>query len=314
MIENFLIGMILIALAAWQKTSIIYISKSILYRFRHRHNLKAVMTSKSVIDEKAEKELFKLMKITGFDTVFGSVRQMMLISLLAGISVGFLGFIAGGMAIGSISLVFITFLPVLTMKVLLNKKRIKSSMEGDIMIQEFLANYKIHDCNIKDAVDATAKSLKNTPFSRGIMQNLAIDLGTASTKNEIEKAVNTLKYSLDTSWGNALGNSIYLGQLHGLKINEALEDLSKTICLCKRATEHERREHNEARLMIKYLAPMTYILSIWCGCRYFGFTLEKFLKYQFMTNLGIKWFIIVLLFYLAGTLIYSYLSKEKMDI
>ena len=66
--------------------------------------------------------------------------------------------------------------------------------------------------------------------------------------------------------------------------------------------------------MLKYLAPVSYLLTVLLACRFFDFTLAKYFKYQLGTALGLQWFVIMIVLYGASLLLSEFLSKEKMDI
>lgn len=122
------------------------------------------------------------------------------------------------------------------------------------------------------------------------------------------------RYSIDTSWGNVLTANIYFAHVFGIKVDAALEDLVRTMNKSRQVVEHGRRENNEARLILKYLAPVSFLLSVACACRFFGFTLGKYMQYQFETAGGLQSFLIMVMLYAAGLMINAFFSREKMDI
>lgn len=299
----------------WQRKSIEVFARSLIGRRMLRHNFtKAGEAGEFKLKKGLLGQLTNLISATGADQYVKNAPHFMLLCFSLGIGIGVITFFIGGFKLALVSSVFTAGAPIFLMILKLNKKRISRSLEGDFMIQELLANYKIMDNNIKEAVDLTAEGLVNLPFSKEIIQDLSRGLSTAATKKQTEKAINRFKYSLGTSWGNALGTNIYFAQLHGIRITEALEDLAKTVSQCRKIVEHGNRQHNESKLIMKYLVPASYVLSVLCACKYFGFTLTKFIQYQFTTPLGLKWFVIMSLSYLFGVMINLYFSKEKMDI
>ncbi len=122
------------------------------------------------------------------------------------------------------------------------------------------------------------------------------------------------RYSLDTAWGNALAANILFACVYGIRVDAAMEDLLAGIVKSRQVVEHGKRENNEARMMLKYLAPVSFLLSVAAACRYFGFTLGRFLRYQLGTAAGLRWFLIMVMLYAAGILINTFFSREKMDI
>ncbi len=205
-------------------------------------------------------------------------------------------------------------LPYLLLTVRLYNQRVARSREGDLLVQELLNNYKIYDFNMKEAIEATAVSLEDAPNGRRLLFHLAKGFQTAAGRAEVENLLSVFRYSLDTAWGNVLSSNIFFAHFYGVRVDQALEDLLSGIVKSRQVAEHGKRENNEARLILKYLVPVSFLLSIVCACRYFGFNLPKFIKYQFGTPTGLKWFLIMAMLYVAGLLLNGFFSREKMDI
>lgn len=209
---------------------------------------------------------------------------------------------------------FMGALPYCSIMARLYSQRVTRSREGDVLVQELLNNYKIHMYNMKEAIEITAFTIEGAPGAKRILLNLAKGLNNAVTEKEVEKLLSVFRYSIDTAWGNVLSSNIFFAYIHGIRVDQALEDLLSSITKSRKVIEHGKRENNEARLMLKYLAPISFLLSIIGACKYFDFTIAKFIKYQLGTALGLKWFMIMVMFYVAGILINGFLSREKMDI
>lgn len=62
--------------------------------------------------------------------------------------------------------------------------------------------------------------------------------------------------------------------------------------------------------MLKYMAPCCYLLTVAAGIKYFGLSPEEFVKYQFMTETGMAWFIIAALTYCLGIAARSFVAKQ----
>lgn len=209
---------------------------------------------------------------------------------------------------------FMGAMPYCVLHLRLYERRVARSREGDILVQELLNNYKIYDYNMKDAIEITAASVDGAPNGKKLLFQLAKGFQSAVTADEVDKLLSVFRYSIDTAWGNVLAANIYFAYTFGIRVDTAMEDLLVSITKSRKVVEHGKRENNEARLMLKYLAPISYALSAVGACRYFGFTPAKFIKYQFGTPLGLKWFLILIMIYAGGVLINGFFSREKMDI
>lgn len=253
---------------------------------------------KATMNTNSEKMVDVFFLFTGFITIVSFYLIYRKISLSIGI-------LASGI-FGAI--------PYIILRIRLQLIRVNSSKEGDILVGELLNNYKICYYNMKEAIEKTAITIENAPNSRRLLFDLSKGLNKTGSKEEIGELLNVMRYSIDTSWGNVLTSNIYFAEVLGIKVTSSLVDLMETITRSRQVMEHEKRENNEANLMLKYLAPICFLLTIIGACKFFGFTLKKFMIYQFTTTTGITWFLIVLIFYVIGIIINIFLTKTKMDL
>jgi len=293
--------------------------KSLYLGFVNRYRLRRSLRE-FVPDEydrkrgRISKHIDRLMKATDLTKIYGKPEMFIIISLVIFLGVAFALYWTLGSTTAILMGSFCGMMPYMLMRVKLNAMRIGGSREGDIMMQELLSNYKINDYNMKEAIEVTAATIEDAPNSKRLLYDLAKGFNKAYTADDIKRVLDIFKYSLNTSWGNALASTMYFSQIHGIKVTNSLEDLSESLIKSRKVIEHGRRENNEASLMLKYLAPISYLLSVLCACKYFGFTLNKFIRYQFGTALGLQWFMIMAAFFISGVLINGFLSREKMDI
>lgn len=204
--------------------------------------------------------------------------------------------------------------PFIALMCRLKSTRVENSKEGDVMITELLDNYRMNYFNMQQAVEVTALSVKEAPRSRKLLFNLSKGLNTASGEGEIKELLSDFRFAIGTSWAGVLTDNMYFALTSGIRVAEALEDLIKTVEKAKKIEEFSGRENNESRLMLKYMAPCCYLLTVVAGIKYFGLSPEEFVKYQFATETGMAWFMISALTYGAGTAARALLSRNKLDI
>lgn len=210
--------------------------------------------------------------------------------------------------------VMAAFLPYMILRIRMENMRIEGSHEGEKLLAELTENYKINYYNMKEAIDKTALTLKNAPGSQKIMVNLSRGLDRTGSEKSIVKLLDEFSLSINTSWSNTLKNLMYFSLVHGIRVDEALEDLSKTLKSARAVEEYSKRENNESSIMIKYLVPLTYLMTVYAGVEFFGFGADKFLKYQFGTEVGATWFTIFLIVYTTSYMVNSFLSRNKLDL
>ncbi|HKM28126.1 MAG TPA: hypothetical protein VJY37_00425 [Anaerovoracaceae bacterium] len=243
-----------------------------------------------------------------------AVNTFIFVSAIIGIGVYFILQFLVPMGIALLAATVGALLPYGILRTRLQRIRVKGSREGDILVTELLNNYKINYYNMKEAVEVTATTMENAPHCKRLLLDVAKGFNKAATKEDFKGILDVFRYSLDTSWGNVLATNIYFAQVLGIKVTNSLSDLVESISQSRRVGEFSKRENNEAQLMLRYLAPICFLLTILGACKFFGFTFQKYCTYQFGTPTGLSWFIGIILFYIAGVLVNEFLSKKKMDL
>lgn len=208
----------------------------------------------------------------------------------------------------------VSVFPLLTLVCRLHNLRIQNSCEGDILITELIDNYKMNYFNMYQAIEITAVTIKEAPNSKKLLLNLSKGLNTVSESKDIKKLLDDFRFSIGTSWGNVMADNMYFALSSGIRVSDAMEDLISTINKARKVKEFSKRENNEGRIMLRYMAPCCYLMTIIGGIKYFGLSAEEFIYYQFMTTTGITWFVIVLILYILGIIARIFLIKSKLDI
>ena len=208
----------------------------------------------------------------------------------------------------------IAFFPYLLFKLKQRNTQIQVSMEGNILVSEILNNYRICSCNISDAIVSTVYSLDGAPNSKKVLLPLAIAMDGSMSYGEVKKALDNFDKEINTFWSKALANNLYYAYIFGIDITVALEDLLQSTVKSKQITEYNVRSNNEGKIILKWIIPLCCVLIVVGACSAFGFTITKFVQYQFFTGTGISWFIIFLVSYVVGILTYFLLARKKMDI
>ena len=288
--DKVLYVLILMGVCLWQFPVLYGLYAAFRSRVYIRQNLRKV-TDRSMLLQRSPLGQHLAMVMKGADTegIFASLENFYLSSVVLGIGSGLAAYLAAGPFMALLCGVFMGLLPYGILTARLYRRRVARSKE-------------------------TAAELSQAPESRKLLLKLAKGLQRSVTKNEVERHLATFRYGLDTAWGNALATNIFFAHLYGIRVDSALEDLLRSMIKSRKVVEHGKRENNEARLILKYLAPVSFFLTVAGACRYFDFTLAKFIRYQFGTSLGLQWFLIMTMMYFASLLLNVFLSREKMDI
>ena len=139
-------------------------------------------------------------------------------------------------------------------------------------------------------------------------------LNRGSSDAETETLLEEFRLSLHTSWGNILSANLWFALTQGTQVTAALQDLTETMMQARRVDEYAGRENHEASLILRYLAPICYVLTVLGGIFYFRLTPQMFFHYQFQTQIGLSWFVISLMLYAGGLLVYGFISRGRLDL
>ena len=299
----------------WQSHCVYWICSAAKTRFLLGRNLGSVTNEESIRSHNRLTGHLKQL-IEGSDTkkLFPTVKTYYIVTGLLFLMGAVLLYVMTGWQSAIFWGCIIAMLPYCLMQVRLHERRVERSKEGDILIQELLNNYQILNYNMQEAIECTAENMEGAPLGKQLYLQLAKGLRQAVTHKEVETLLSSFRYAFDTAWGNVLASNIVFAHLYGIKVDAALTDLLNCMTESRKSMEFGRRENHEARLMLIYLAPISFFLSIFFACRYFDFTVKQFFSYQFGTELGLKWFLAMATCYIFSLIIQGFLVKEKMDI
>lgn len=213
-----------------------------------------------------------------------------------------------------VTAIFVMSLPYALLRLRLQVLRVESSREGETLVTELLENYKIHYFNMQRAIEVSAAEIEDAPNCKRLLMNLAKGIPAAGSYEEIRRLLDEFRLSVNTSWANILAVNMYFALTSGMQVSNALHDLSEAIIMARKADEYLKRENNEAKLMLKYLAPICYVMTVVGGIFFFNLTWKKYIVYQFQTAAGLTWLVISLLLYIGGVMIYLYISRGKLDL
>lgn len=305
----------IIGVCVSQAQIFVYYQKMIMSRIHIRRNLKKYTRyeefySSGVIG----KNVRLLIEGTNMKSYFKTPSSLYLLSSFLGFGVFLVVLFIEDFGFAFLCGIFAFFLPYVLLISRLRNMRSLRSKEGNQVVTEILIYYRICDYNILEAIKEAAANIEDAQISKILLYNLAKGLQSSVTRTEVLRHLKIFRYSINTTWSNILATNIFFAHMYGIRIDSALVDLSTSILKGQKILQHSIRENNEAKLILRFLTPVTYLLSVFGACRFFGFTLGKYIKYQFFTALGFRWFLIMIMIYISSLIINVFISKEKMDI
>lgn len=210
--------------------------------------------------------------------------------------------------------ILIGLTPYLWLRLQLKKIRIDGSYEADIVINEFINQYKLNLYNIYDAIDETILRIKDAPRMKRQLFIMSLKLKEYRTQEELEAIIQNFVYSVGTEWIILLANNIYISITDNVNITTGLEDIQREIKQAILDKEREKRINLESISIAIYLTPSLYLLSIVGAKAIFSISFGEFMRYQLGTRTGFNYFIIIVVLSLINNALIILLKRQKFDI
>lgn len=195
----------------------------------------------------------------------------------------------------------------------LGRIRSVGSNELEEFLVELISQYRINHYNMHEAIDLTITRLDGAPHTKSALIRLSLAIKQAHSDNEIISAVDQFNYVYMTNWSRLLADNLKKSLIHGENVYQALEDILEEIKIMNGIYEKDRQMNNEALIMIKYVTPAIYLLSIYAMIAIIGFDFSKFIEYQFFHPVGFKFFSLILILVVVNIVIYLTYKQRKRD-
>lgn len=212
-----------------------------------------------------------------------------------------------------IALIVASF-PYMFLRIRLRNMQISSSYDADVLVTNIMNEYKQHNYNMLKAIEKSTLSFDIGSNSRRILYKLSLALKDYRNEEELDKALEQFVYSYNTEWAVLLRANIKMAVYRGIDVSSGLEDILKKLKDISEQIEVSKRYNNEAFTMIRFLLVPLYLGSIYMAINTFGFTIKKFLEYQFVNTVGLRIGIITFLLITISFISLRLISKPKYDI
>jgi len=285
-----------------------------LRRIKRRFRESSFVEQKDLKKSKVIKHFELLLSVTLNNKTPYAIYTFMLIS-------GFLFFLTLIFMLNSGNQLFINLffavgiaaIPYLVLRVKLHNIRVSSSYEANALITELNNQYKINYLNMIEAIDKTIPRLHKQPYSKKALTRFSLAIKQYKNSMDLEEIIKEFNYSIDTAWSMLLATNLFLSIEYGDDVRESLDDIIADLKDLKNISEKNKQYNHESFMIIKYIAPATYILSVLAMFYIFGFNIDKFIEYQFNNPLGLKFFLLVTFFIAINYIIYFLIRKPKND-
>jgi hypothetical protein len=203
--------------------------------------------------------------------------------------------------------------PYILLRIRLEIIRRKSSFEGEMLVSNFLNQYRVSNFNIYEALEKLLTESKNTKVSNKLILQMLLELrGTANPK-EIKKATDKFITVINTNWGRMFSYNIRLGAEKGINVSMAIEDILIQLREARVLYEERKRLNSEAVRIVVYLIPILYIFTLVMSVRFVGIDVKEYLHNQFFTREGFVLLTLSVAIFLLNIALIEIVGKQKFD-
>lgn len=204
----------------------------------------------------------------------------------------------------------IASVPLILLKLRLERSRTKSSYEAEALISKLAIQYGIFQ-NIEDAIQAVIGD-DELPVTSPMLYDLLLKLRSTRNQKALKEATEMFAYQVGTNWSIMLAHNIYAASYNHVNITHSLDDIIVQLREARNLTEERKRINAESGRMF-YLIPLFYIGSVFMGMNFAGMTFSDFLSNQFSTVPGFICFLIFIGMTILSYLLIATSKNQKFD-
>jgi len=204
-------------------------------------------------------------------------------------------------------------IPFIILKIKIETIRRKSSFEGEVLIGNFISQYRISRFNIYQTIEEVVENHKETKVTNRLMMKLLLELRGTGNPGEIEKACDRFAHAVNTSWGKMLAYNIGLAAESGINVSSAVEDILIQLREARTLVEERKRLNAEAARMVVYLVPLLYFATILMSLQVIGMSLKEFFMNQFFSDQGFTLFLAILFMLLMNIVLIETVNNQRFD-
>lgn len=203
--------------------------------------------------------------------------------------------------------------PYLILRIKFEGIRMKSSFEGEMLISNFLNQYRIVNFNVCEALEKLLEESKNTKASNPFILKMLLELRNTGNAREIKNAVNRFANVINTNWSRMFAYNIQLAVERGINVSLAIEDILMQLRDARTIFEERKRLNSETIRIVVYMIPFLYVFTIVISLKYIGISLKAFLENQLFTKEGFLFFTVSGVMFLMNIALMEIVSRQKFD-
>lgn len=225
--------------------------------------------------------------------------------------------IVGGRSLSLKSVIFLSAAMASTPYIILRIKfegiRRKGSFEGEMLISNFLNQYRISGFNVYEGLEKLLEESRNTRVSNSLILKMLLDLRSTGSPKEIKKAVDKFAKVINTNWSRMFAYNIQMAAEKGINISPAIEDILLQLRDARTVYEERKRLNSESIRIVIYMIPLLYAFTVIMSVKYVGISLFHYIENQLFTKEGFMFLTVSGVMFLMNIAIMEIVSKQKFD-
>ncbi|QIB69936.1 hypothetical protein Ami103574_11655 [Aminipila butyrica] len=203
--------------------------------------------------------------------------------------------------------------PYLILRIRFEGIRRRSSFEGEMLVSNFLNQYRIVNFNVYEALEKLLQESKNTKVSNPFVLKMLLELRNAGNQQDIRLAVRKFADVINTNWCRMFAYNIRLAAERGLNVSVAIEDILVQLRDARAIFEERKRLNSEAIRIVVYMIPLLYVFTVIISVKYIGMSLKEYIVNQLFTKEGILFFMVSGVMFLMNIAVMEIVSRQKFD-
>lgn len=214
---------------------------------------------------------------------------------------------------GILLALILSAMPYIAIRARLYVKQVKSSFEGEMLMEELVNQYKMCNRNIYETLDASILSIPEGYISKNALYQLRLKLTTFRSEDELKKALQRFVLNWNSTWSKMIADNIYNAVWERIDVLTGFENLLEECKNINKGIEINKRESLEAELIAKVICPLFFIILM-CAVRFmFGYSWEKIFAYLFIDKKGVSASTLLLFVYNFNVSTFPVLGKRNYD-
>lgn len=206
-----------------------------------------------------------------------------------------------------------SLLPILLVKMKLERVRRKGSFEGEELMALLLTQYWASGSNIMDTIEKVVMTDKEIKVTSKLLSVMLIEIRSTGNKDKIRIATDRFAYSINTSWSKMLAYHFRVAILTGSEIGLALEDILVQLREARGLMEERKRINGESVRITIFLIPSLYLGSVFASVGFLDLTFMQFIRNQFFSPEGAGLFVIIVFLFILNLVLLEVITNRKLD-